>query len=145
MTSQPAIPPLAVIYQCPECETSYAGERRCPDCHLFCRKTGTGGLCPHCDEPVTLADLAEYTARITTPARENDKPPPAASEPHITLPATRASHLLFILGLIEDWLQDASDPARAELGDYLASTVTPVSSPGHLLYQIDAITRQLTS
>jgi hypothetical protein len=148
VTSHPAVPALGVIYQCPDCETSYLGERRCPDCGLFCRRAGTGGLCPHCDEPVTLSDLAEYTACITTPARADDQPPartspPGASDYGIALHATQADHLLRILGLIEDWLQDTSDSTRAEFGDYLA-TAGPASSPGHLLYQIDVIARYLT-
>jgi len=151
VTGQPAVPALGVIYQCPECETSYLGERRCPDCQLFCRRAGTGGLCPHCDEPVTLSDLAEYADCITTPAREDDQPPapacpPGAGDYGITLHATQADQILRILGLIEDWLQDASDNTRAEFGDYLANlaSAVPASSPGHLLYQINAIARQLT-
>jgi hypothetical protein len=62
--SRPATPTalpagLGVVYQCPECEARYLNERRCPDCALFCRRLDLGGHCPHCDEPVTLADLAE--------------------------------------------------------------------------------------
>jgi predicted amidophosphoribosyltransferase len=57
---------LAAIYECPECEARYLGERRCPDCHLFTRRAGTGGYCPHCDEPVTIADLADSTAQPET-------------------------------------------------------------------------------
>ena len=45
------------IYECPECETRYLDERRCPDCSLFCRRIGTGGPRPHCDEPVALTEL----------------------------------------------------------------------------------------
>ena len=45
------------VYECPDCQTRYLGEQRCPDCHRFCRRLGPGGPCPHCDEPVTLADL----------------------------------------------------------------------------------------
>jgi len=45
------------IYECPSCETRFLGEQRCPDCGTFCRRIGPGGLCPHCDEPVALADL----------------------------------------------------------------------------------------
>ena len=45
------------VYECPTCQTRYVGERRCPDCHVFCRKLGPGGTCPHCDEPVLLAEL----------------------------------------------------------------------------------------
>jgi len=50
--------PGATVYECPECETRYLGpERRCPDCNLFCRRIGPGGLCPHCEEPVAHRDL----------------------------------------------------------------------------------------
>jgi predicted nucleic acid-binding Zn ribbon protein len=45
------------VYGCPACETRSLGERRCPECHRFCRKLGPGGACPHCDEPILLADL----------------------------------------------------------------------------------------
>ena len=47
----------STIYECPSCSSRYLGEQRCPDCHLFCRRVGPGGRCPHCDEPVALADL----------------------------------------------------------------------------------------
>jgi len=50
---------LAAIYECPNCETHHVDERRCPDGNLFCRRVGTGGTCPHCDEPVTRADLIQ--------------------------------------------------------------------------------------
>ena len=45
------------VYECPSCETRFLGEQRCPDCHVFCRRLGLGGLCPHCDDPVTLDEL----------------------------------------------------------------------------------------
>jgi hypothetical protein len=45
------------VYECPSCGERFLGERRCPDCHLFCRSLGPGGRCPHCEEPVLLADL----------------------------------------------------------------------------------------
>jgi len=45
------------VYECPSCETRLLGTQRCPDCHVFCRRLGLGGPCPHCDEPVLLADL----------------------------------------------------------------------------------------
>ena len=62
MTARPATrDALAIIYQCPECEERYLGERRCPDCQLFTRRAGHGGYCPHCDELVTITDLAEST------------------------------------------------------------------------------------
>ena len=45
------------VYECPACETRLLGEQRCPECQQFCRRIGPGGRCPHCDEPVALADL----------------------------------------------------------------------------------------
>jgi hypothetical protein len=45
------------VYECPTCETRLLGERRCPDCNVFCRRLGLGGPCPHCDEPVLLANI----------------------------------------------------------------------------------------
>jgi len=45
------------VYECPSCEARLLGEQRCPDCHVFCRRLGLGGPCPHCDEPVTFAEL----------------------------------------------------------------------------------------
>ena len=49
---------LPVIYECPDCgELGVA--RRCPDCQLFTRRLGRGGRCSHCDELVTVADLAD--------------------------------------------------------------------------------------
>jgi hypothetical protein len=45
------------IYVCPDCDTRYLGQQRCPDCQRFCRRLGPGGACPHCDEPVLLAEL----------------------------------------------------------------------------------------
>jgi len=53
----PTASPAATVYECPACEQRYLGTRRCEDCHLFCRRIGPGGLCPHCDEPVAHADL----------------------------------------------------------------------------------------
>jgi hypothetical protein len=45
------------VYECPVCEARYLGEQRCADCNRFCRALGPGGACPHCDEPVLIADL----------------------------------------------------------------------------------------
>ena len=45
------------VYECPACETRLLGEQRCPDCHVFCRRLGLGGPCPHCDEPILRADF----------------------------------------------------------------------------------------
>jgi hypothetical protein len=48
---------LTTVYQCPACDTRLLGQQRCPDCGVFCRRVGPGGPCPHCEEPVALADL----------------------------------------------------------------------------------------
>ena len=45
------------LYECPLCEERYLGERRCPDCNRFCRSIGLGGACPHCDQPILVAEL----------------------------------------------------------------------------------------
>ncbi len=47
------------VYSCPECDTRYFAEQWCPDCHQPCTRIGTGGLCPHCDEPITITDLTD--------------------------------------------------------------------------------------
>jgi hypothetical protein len=47
------------IYECPSCETRYLAERRCPDCHLFCRRLGLGGPCPGCDDLVLVAEILD--------------------------------------------------------------------------------------
>lgn len=49
--------PARTIYACPACEARSLGEQRCPDCGVFCRRLGLGGLCPHCDEPLLVAEL----------------------------------------------------------------------------------------
>lgn len=60
-SSPPGEARFATVYQCPECEERYLGERRCPDCNLFTRRIDLGGCCPSCDEPVAISDLAEPT------------------------------------------------------------------------------------
>jgi ssDNA-binding Zn-finger/Zn-ribbon topoisomerase 1 len=55
-------PRPATVYECPGCGARLLGEQRCPDCNVFCRRLGLGGRCPHCDEPVALADLLGPTA-----------------------------------------------------------------------------------
>ena len=60
-----ALATLAVVYECPECEERYRAERRCPDCQLFTRRLGRGGQCPHCQEPLAIAELAAGVAPPT--------------------------------------------------------------------------------
>ena len=45
------------IYSCSRCEQRFLGQRRCPDCQVWCKKLGLGGLCPDCDEPVLVGEL----------------------------------------------------------------------------------------
>jgi hypothetical protein len=51
------VPRSGTVYACLACGARFLGEQRCPDCNQFCRRIGPGGPCPHCDEPVALADL----------------------------------------------------------------------------------------
>lgn len=62
-------PLLGVIYECPDCGQRYLGERRCPECNLFCRRVDIGGACPSCDELVALTDLAQ-PAPASTPTAD---------------------------------------------------------------------------
>lgn len=64
-----ATPPLALpvtsrrrdtsVYICPECDTRTVGRQRCEDCNIFTQRLGTGGHCPHCEEPVTIEELLQ--------------------------------------------------------------------------------------
>ncbi len=45
------------VYECPDCGERRLGVQRCLDCGTFGRSAGLGGSCPHCGEPVTVADL----------------------------------------------------------------------------------------
>ncbi len=54
------------VYTCPECDQRYLAEQWCPDCQRPCTRTGTGGACPHCDEPVTVEDLLDRRAAAAT-------------------------------------------------------------------------------
>jgi len=51
-----------IVYECSQCEQRYLAVRRCPDCNLFARRLGPGGLCSHCDEPLLLAELFDSAA-----------------------------------------------------------------------------------
>jgi hypothetical protein len=56
----PAPPPPrrpVTVYECDSCGTRLLGEQRCEDCATFMRRVGVGGLCPCCDEPVTVDEL----------------------------------------------------------------------------------------
>jgi Zinc-ribbon containing domain len=70
-TVSPAPPPAArnrrdtTIYACPDCDTRTLRQQRCPDCNTFTRRLGTGGHCPHCDEPITVEELLQVPLDIT--------------------------------------------------------------------------------
>ena len=56
------IPPVVsrvplTVYECDGCGTRAVGGQRCGDCSSFMRRVGIGGACPHCEEPVTVAEL----------------------------------------------------------------------------------------
>ena len=56
-------PRPTTVYECPTCGARLLDEQRCADCGVFCRKVGPGGPCPHCDEPVAVADLIAHEGR----------------------------------------------------------------------------------
>jgi hypothetical protein len=64
---------VGTLYQCPECETRYLGEQWCHDCSNPCQRLGAGGICPGCQEMITIQELTEDTAA--------SPPLPAASTP----------------------------------------------------------------
>jgi hypothetical protein len=47
------------VYQCPECDTRQLGQQWCHDCHRPCTRIDLGGLCPHCDQPITISDILD--------------------------------------------------------------------------------------
>jgi hypothetical protein len=51
--------PASTVYECEDCGVRAVGEQRCEGCSRFMRRVGTGGSCPACDEPVTVAELLE--------------------------------------------------------------------------------------
>lgn len=58
----PELPPPGrrrpvTVYACPSCDTRLLGEQYCTECATFMRKIGTGGCCPHCDEPTATDEL----------------------------------------------------------------------------------------
>lgn len=47
------------VYECSNCGERRVGERRCPDCNLYCRALGVGGHCAECEQPILLAELLD--------------------------------------------------------------------------------------
>ncbi len=67
---EPPVPPKGrrramTVYECPACGEGALGDQRCPDCGTFMPAAGIGGLCPCCDEPVTIAELIAGAYRLT--------------------------------------------------------------------------------
>jgi hypothetical protein len=65
------VPPLArrrdhTVYQCPDCGTRRLGQQWCPDCTHPAVRLDLGGLCPHCDEPITISDITDQHPKPTT-------------------------------------------------------------------------------
>jgi hypothetical protein len=61
------------LYQCPDCETRYLAEQWCHDCSRPCQRLGAGGICPCCEEMITVEELTEDTVA--------SQPLPAVSTP----------------------------------------------------------------
>jgi hypothetical protein len=61
------------LYQCPDCETRYLAEQWCHDCSRPCQRLGAGGICPCCEEMITVEELTEDTVA--------SQPLPAAGAP----------------------------------------------------------------
>jgi hypothetical protein len=62
-TPVPPIPPPGrkpdfTVYECGSCGLRTLGSQRCQDCGTFMAAVGTGGPCPHCDEPVAIQDIS---------------------------------------------------------------------------------------
>lgn len=51
-----AVDVVGVVYECPGCGERLV-ERRCQECNVFCRRVGSGGRCPACDEVVLVEEL----------------------------------------------------------------------------------------
>jgi predicted amidophosphoribosyltransferase len=46
-----------MVYECEGCGIRLLGEQRCEECGSFMRRVGRGGLCPCCDQPITLEEI----------------------------------------------------------------------------------------
>lgn len=56
---QLARPRRVTVYQCDGCKQRSLDTQRCQGCGTCMRKVGLGGLCPHCDQPVTVVDVLD--------------------------------------------------------------------------------------
>lgn len=60
-TAVPATQPRRpiTVYECATCDHRALGQQRCEDCNIFMTRVGYGGLCPCCDEPITVNELLQ--------------------------------------------------------------------------------------
>jgi hypothetical protein len=56
------------VYQCPDCDTRYLGQQWCHDCNRPCIRVDLGGLCPECEEPITIQDITDQHTPSKTSA-----------------------------------------------------------------------------
>jgi len=56
---------VITVYYCSDCDTRTLGEQWCHDCHRPRTRLDAGGLCPHCDEPITISDITDQHRRPT--------------------------------------------------------------------------------
>jgi hypothetical protein len=74
-TASPAALPVrrsrrdGTVYQCDDCDQLYLAEQWCPDCNRPCRRLGSGGTCPNCEE-IILLDALLATDLPDTPDRK---------------------------------------------------------------------------
>jgi len=54
---------LSVLYECGGCGERLLNERRCEGCNHWARRLGPAIVCPHCDEPILLADVLQGGCR----------------------------------------------------------------------------------
>jgi hypothetical protein len=55
------------VYHCSDCDTRTLGQQWCHDCHRPRTRIDLGGLCPHCDEPITISDITDQHPRPAAP------------------------------------------------------------------------------
>jgi hypothetical protein len=60
IVTPPRTPRSAItVYHCPGCDTRTLGQQWCHDCNQPRTRVDLGGLCPHCQEPITIRDITD--------------------------------------------------------------------------------------
>jgi hypothetical protein len=54
------------VYECSNCGTRSLGQQWCPDCNRPADRLDLGGLCPHCDGPITISDITDQHPKPST-------------------------------------------------------------------------------